>query len=176
MTWALVVRLHHSPIRTKSPPSSPYPPLVSRYSPWFPQRPMPVLHGSLRSRPWCVSFPLFTSVLSRTTLPGLSPPPFCVAPLRDSFLIRFVFSPRRVRLRFPQLSPQIRSSSLRRICSFVVLPHPYRPQATRCVPGFSRPVPPLRSLGSVFVARGRCRSPPTPLPRSGKVNRVRGSP
>jgi hypothetical protein len=26
------------------------------------------------------------------------------------------------------------------------------------------------------VARGRCRSPPTPLPRSGKVNRVRGSP
>ena len=101
---------------------------------------------------------------------------FCIAPLRDSFLIRFVFSPRRVRLRFPQLPPQICSSSLRQNYSFVVLPHPCCPQATRCVPGFLQPVSPLRSLGSVFVARGRCRSPPTPLPRSGKVNRVRGSP
>ena len=101
--------------------------------------------------------------------------PFCIAPLRDSFLIRFVFSPRRVRLRFPQLPPQICSSSLRQNCSFVVLPHPCCPQATRCVPGFLQPVSPLRSLGSVFVARGRCRSPPTPLLRSGKVNRVRGS-
>lgn len=102
--------------------------------------------------------------------------PFRVAPHRDSLLIRFVFSPRRVRLCFPQFPHQIRSSFLRQIRSFVVLPHPCRPQATRCVPDFLGSVPPLRSLGSVFVARGRCRSPPTPLPRSGKVNRVRGSP
>ena len=92
---------------------------------------------------------------------------FCIAPLRDSFLIRFVFSPRRVRLRFPQLPPQICSSSLRQNYSFVVLPHPCCPQATRCVPGFLQPVSPLPSLGSVLWPAGGAEALP-PLPGAAK--------
>ena len=139
---------------------------------------MPVLHGSLRSRPWCVSFPVFTSVLSRTTLPGLSPPPFCVAPLRDSFLIRFVFSPRRVRFRFPQLPPSLLSPSLRLVISTsVLLPSP-RPQTIQLFPvhlsdpGSTSPTLRIRLLWPAGLPKRAHTTPPERQGQQGKRRQI----
>ena len=60
--------------------------------------------------------------------------PFYRVPLDDGLLVRFVFSPRRVRFRFPQLPPSLLSPSLRLVISTsVLLPSP-RPQTIQLFP------------------------------------------
>ena len=84
------------------------------------RRSVPVLHRSPCSRSRCVSLgflPLPCVRLSPLRSPHpcskISPIseclPFLRVPLQYGFLVRFMFSPRRVRFRFPQLSPLLLS-------------------------------------------------------------------
>ena len=84
------------------------------------RRSVPVLHRSPCSRSRCVSLSFLPLPCVRLS-PLRSPHPFskiasisgCLpflrVPLQYSFLVRFMFSPRRVRFRFPQLSPLLLS-------------------------------------------------------------------
>ena len=175
MIRALLVRLHRLSIVLGSPPLLPLTCLVGRYYLDFPQRPMPVLHGFLRSCSWCVSLLIFTPGLPRTTFLGLSPPPFTSHLCGIVLWFGFVF-PSKGSVLFSLVSPMMSSPSLRPVCLLLVLPLPYHPHVIGRIISVLLLILPLRSFRSVIVARGRCRSPPTPLHRSGKVNRARGSP
>ena len=84
------------------------------------RRSVPVLHRSPCSRSRCVSLSLLPLPCVRLS-PLRSPHPcskiasisgclpFLRVPLQYGFLVRFMFSPRRVRFRFPQLSPLLLS-------------------------------------------------------------------
>ena len=156
------------------------PPLSTRVSLRF--RPVP--SPSLRPVPVGLS----TSFL--TPLPGSFSSPFHAYLLGIVPLPRFWFSPLPVRFRFSSASSSVFSS-------FLPLPSPsFRPvlpsslhsrplRFSRRLPAhmafrlFPRSpsgsrVPPPLSRGSVSVARGSRRSAPTPLQRSGKVNRDGG--
>ena len=101
--------------------------------------------------------------LVRCTSVGWSSSSVCVFPSKGSVL-------------FSLVSPMMSFPSLRPVCLLMVLPLPYHPHVLGRVLSVLLLILPLRSFRSVVVARGRCRSPPTPLHRSGKVNRAGGSP
>ena len=160
------------------------------------------LHGSLRPRPLvfpsasfpflplpCVRFPSISPLRSSTPLPGSFSSPFhayllgivlclglCFPPegfgyVFLSFLLRFLQLPSPS---FPFLSSS--SPQFSPLSSSSVLPLSSRPHGVPTVPlppsGFR--VPPPLSRGSVSVARRSRRSAPTPLQRSGKVDRDGG--
>ncbi len=193
-----ITRFAHllSPGAFPPPSRSPFP--SPSFRPVFSTVRYSFLHGSLRPCPLVfpsVSFPyspflrpvIFSSLhfvphtASRfvlLSLPRVSPwdstlPRLCFPRCRFgyvflSFLLCF--------LQLPSLSfPFLSSSSLQfsPLSSSSVLPSSSRPHGVPTFPrspSESRVLPPL-SRGSVSVARGSRRSAPTPLQRSGKVNR-----
>jgi len=124
----------------------------------------------------CVRFyllPFPTPVLQVRRHLWLSP--FFRVPSQHGFLVRFVLSPRRVRFRFPQLPPSLPSPSLRPVIPTLVLLPPPRPQTIRLFPvHLSDPGSTSPTLRISCCGPRVCRSSPTPLPRSGKVNRASG--
>ena len=150
------------------------------------RRSVPVLHRSPCSCSRCVSLglpspslrPVLSTFVPHTRAPGsrhLWLSPFLRVPSQHGLLVRFVFSPRRVRFRFPQFPPALPSPSLRPVIPTLVLLPPPRPQAIRLFPvhlsdsGSTSPTLRISCCGPRV-----CRSAPTPLPRSGKVNRASG--
>ena len=100
--------------------------------------------------------------------------PFFRVPLQHGFLVRFVFSPRRVRFRFPQLPPLLNSPSLRLVISTsVLLPSP-RPQTIRLFPvhlsdpGSTSPTLRIRLLWPAGLPKRPHTTPPERQSQQGK--------
>ena len=104
--------------------------------------------------------------------------PFSRVPLQHGFLVRFVFSPRRVRFRFPQLPPSLLSPSLRpAISTSVLLPSP-RPQTIQLFPvhlsdpGSTSPTLRIRLLWPAGLPKRTHTTPPERQSQQGKRRQI----
>ena len=144
---------------------------------------------SLLSFPVCfsqVSFPFLASgyLCSRSPhpiswiVPISGYIPFYRVPLQHGLLVRFVFSPRRVRFRFPQLPPSLLSPSLRLVISTsVLLPSP-RPQTIQLFPvhlsdsGSTSPTLRIRLLWPAGLPKRAHTTPPERQGQQGKRRQI----
>ena len=153
------------------------------------RRSVPVLHRSPCSCSRCVSLSFLPLPCVRL-FPLRSPHPcskiasisgylpFLRVPLQYGFLVRFVFSPRRVRFRFPQLPPSLLSPSLRLVISTsVLLPSP-RPQTIQLFPvhlsdsGSTSPTLRIRLLWPAGLPKRAHTTPPERQSQQGKRRQI----